>query len=121
MPAGTVALEGMEFFAYHGYYAEEREVGNKYTVDISVHTDFTQAADSDELEGTINYEVVYKLVKAQMKIPTKLLESLAKRIIDSVLNELPNVNEVSVSVAKHNPPIGGVCAKSIVTLTQSRK
>ena len=25
---GTIELEGLEFFAYHGYYEEERKIGS---------------------------------------------------------------------------------------------
>jgi dihydroneopterin aldolase len=117
---GFVALEGMEFYAYHGFYEEERKVGNKYIVDVSLRTNFVKAATSDDLEGTVNYETVYEVVKAEMTIPNKLLESVCKKIIDSVLRSLPSVLEITVSVSKQNPPIGGVCARSKVTITEQK-
>lgn len=117
---GIVALEGMEFYAYHGFYQEEREVGNKYVVDVSLKTNFSKAATSDDLEGTVNYETVYEIVKAQMAISNKLLESICKKIIDSIFKSLPSVLELTVSVAKQNPPIGGVCARSKVTITEQK-
>lgn len=118
---GYVALEGMEFYAYHGFYEEERKVGNKYIVDVSLKTDFVKAATSDDLEGTVNYESVYEIVKAQMTIPNKLLESVCKKIIDSIFKSLPSVLELTVAVSKQNPPIGGVCARSKVTITEEKK
>ncbi len=117
---GIVALEGMEFYAYHGFYEEERKVGNKYIVDVSLKTNFYKAATSDDLEGTVNYETVYEVVKTQMTIPNKLLESVCKKIIDSIFESLPEVMELNVSVSKQNPPIGGVCARSKVTINQQR-
>lgn len=121
MIEGVVALEGMEFYAYHGFYEEERKVGNKYTVDVSLKTNFTKAANSDDLEGTVNYETVYEIVKTQMAIPNKLLESICKKIIDSIFNTLPEVLALTVSVSKHNPPVGGACAKSKVTITEQKR
>ena len=117
---GVVALEGMEFYAYHGFYEEERKVGNKYIVDVSLKTNFVKAATSDDLEGTVNYETVYEIVKAQMAIPNKLLESVSKKIIDSIFKSLPSVLELTVSVSKQNPPIGGVCARSKVAITEQK-
>ena len=51
-----IALEGMEFFAYHGLYELERKEGNQFRVDIEIETDFTKGALSDEISGTLNYE-----------------------------------------------------------------
>jgi len=41
---GKVALEGLEFHAYHGVYPHERSSGNKFEVDIMVETEFLEAA-----------------------------------------------------------------------------
>ncbi|MFN9862865.1 MAG: dihydroneopterin aldolase, partial [Bacteroidota bacterium] len=71
---GKVVLEGLEFHAYHGVYPHERSSGNKFQVDISVETVFSDSAFRDELEGTINYEDLYAIVKAEMEKPSKLLE-----------------------------------------------
>ncbi|MFM7855953.1 MAG: dihydroneopterin aldolase, partial [Flammeovirgaceae bacterium] len=64
---GKVVLEGLEFHAYHGVYPHERSSGNKFQVDISVETEFLESAFRDELEGTINYENLYSIVKAEME------------------------------------------------------
>lgn len=116
----TVALEGMEFYAYHGFYEEERKIGNRYTVDIEVATDFEKAALTDDLNGTIDYVQLYAIVKRIMEKPAKLLEKLGKEIIDEVFDRFPPALSVKVSVAKHNPPFGGVCAQSKVTIVRRR-
>ncbi|MDX5443432.1 MAG: dihydroneopterin aldolase, partial [Hymenobacteraceae bacterium] len=46
---GQIALEGMEFFAFHGFYDEEQKIGNKYGVDLYIKTDLHAAAESDDL------------------------------------------------------------------------
>ena len=43
---GQIALEGMEFFAFHGYYDEEQKIGNKYGVDLYIETNLNAAAAS---------------------------------------------------------------------------
>jgi 7,8-dihydroneopterin aldolase/epimerase/oxygenase len=106
---GKISLLGMEFFAHHGYYEEERQMGNTFTVDITLKAPFQQAATHDTLADTINYEEVYALVKHQMEQPSALLEHVADRIGRQVLEQFPSVVWVKVGVAKHNPPIGGKC------------
>jgi 7,8-dihydroneopterin aldolase/epimerase/oxygenase len=113
---GEIALEGMEFFAFHGFYDEEQKIGNKYGVDLYIQTDLHAAAASDNLEATVNYEKLYKLVLHEMSLPARLLEHLGHRIIEGVLQEFPFVQQVKVSVSKFNPPLGGICHKAKVTL-----
>lgn len=117
---GIISLEGIEFFAYHGYYDEEQKIGAKYAVDISVEADFTPAAEHDELTMTVNYEKLYAIIKQEIKQPSKLIENIAKRIIDRTLAGFPLVNSVEVSISKFNPPVGGVCNRAKVTMKQDR-
>lgn len=113
---GTVALEGLEFFAYHGYYDEEQKVGNKYSLDITIETDFALAAQNDRLNGTVNYEELYAIAAEVMQERARLLEHIAYRLIEKVRAKYPNVAKVHVAVSKFNPPIGGVCLRSKITL-----
>lgn len=113
---GTIALEGLEFFAYHGVYAEEQKIGNRYQIDIQISTDFSAAADTDNLKDTVNYGDLYEIIAGVMKIKAKLLEHIAQLIISSVRERYPNIDKVEVSVSKFNPPIGGVCTRAKVTL-----
>jgi dihydroneopterin aldolase len=115
---GIVTLEGLEFFAYHGYYKEERKIGNKYHVDVSVELDLSKAAQKDRLSETLDYEILYKLIFEVMQKPTKLLEHIAQRVIDQVYANFSQIQSVEVTVAKHNPPVGGVCRWAKVTLKQ---
>ena len=115
---GTVALEGLEFFAYHGYYEEERTIGNRYAVDITVSADFSEAAQNDRLRSTINYEDLYRIVKEEMAVPSRLLEHIAQRIIKRTYERYPNVEWVEVGLSKFNTPLGGVCHRSRITLRQ---
>jgi dihydroneopterin aldolase len=117
---GTITLEGLEFFAYHGFHEEERKIGNRYEVDITVESDFDRAAESDVLAHTVDYGQLYQLVSGEMQRSTQLLERLAGRIAQSVLDEIPTITQVKVSISKLNPPLGGLCKKARVTLSKSR-
>jgi dihydroneopterin aldolase len=113
---GIISLEGIDFFAYHGFSDEERSTGNKYSVDIYLSTDFSTAAVTDDLEGTINYEELYTIIAQEMHIPSRLLENIAHRIVEKISNSYSQIDWIEVSVSKYNPPVGGICYRSKVTL-----
>jgi 7,8-dihydroneopterin aldolase/epimerase/oxygenase len=117
---GRVALEGLEFHAFHGVYPHERESGNWFEVDVAVETDFSLAATTDELIGTVNYETLFKVVKTEMEQPSKLLETVAEKIANDVLEKFPNALSVQLTISKLNPPIGGKCKKATVSLEKRR-
>jgi 7,8-dihydroneopterin aldolase/epimerase/oxygenase len=116
MLLGTIALEGLEFFAYHGFYDEEQKVGNKYSLDITIQADFETAAQKDQLSATINYEVLYQLAAEVMQERSRLLEHIAWRLISKIREKYPDVEKVHVAVSKYNPPVGGVCLRSRITM-----
>ncbi|MCF6360279.1 MAG: dihydroneopterin aldolase [Cyclobacteriaceae bacterium] len=115
-----ISLEGLEFFAYHGVHEFEKEQGNSFIVDVEVEVDVSEAEKTDELSGTIDYEVLFKLVSAEMEVRSKLLEHVSSRICDSILKNWLQIQHVKVKIGKMNPPIGAVCKMSGVTVTRSR-
>jgi 7,8-dihydroneopterin aldolase/epimerase/oxygenase len=117
---GRIALEGLEFHAFHGVYPHERESGNWFEVDVAVDTDFSQAAKTDELSGTVDYEVMYRVVKDEMDKPSKLLETVGENIVDEILKRFPNVTNVALKISKVNPPIGGKARKATVFIDKKR-
>src|SRR5687768_757925 len=117
---GRIALEGLEFHAFHGVYPHERESGNWFEIDIAVEADFSEGAAQDDLRGTVNYETLFRLVKEEMEQPSKLLETVAEKIVNDVITELPSVSMVELKISKLNPPIGGKCKKASVSIVRKR-
>ena len=117
---GKISLEGLEFHAFHGVYPHERESGNWFEVDVSVETDILEGAIRDNLDKTVNYVTLYQFVKEEMEKPSKLLETVAEKIVERVLKDLPEVNQVELKIAKINPPIGGKCKKASLWLQKKR-
>ncbi|HLT75414.1 MAG TPA: dihydroneopterin aldolase [Ohtaekwangia sp.] len=117
---GKIALEGLQFHAFHGVYPHERESGNFFEVDIAVQADFSVAAEQDDINATVNYETIFKIVKDEMDQPSKLLETVAKKIIDHVMEAFPTVDLVELKISKLNPPIGGKCDRSSLTVSVRR-
>ncbi len=103
----TISLEGMEFFAHHGCLKEEQVIGNKFIIDLQIETDTSQAEISDDLEKTINYQEVYFMVKEEMATRSRLLEHIARRILERISHEYPQIISAKIKVSKLNPPVGG--------------
>ena len=118
---GKISLEGLDFFAYHGFYKPERLTGNRYRINLSVWVDFKPAALHDELGETVNYEKLYKIVKREMEKPSHLLEHIALRILEKILDSYDKIEKAKIKIIKFNPPIGGVCNNANVKLIQKRK
>ena len=116
----TITLDNLRFYAYHGAEPQEAIVGAWYTVTVSMKADVTQAILTDDLNATINYAKIADVIKAQMQIRSALLEHVAGRIAQSLLNEFPTLQSVTITVSKENPPIGIPCQSSGFTLTATK-
>jgi dihydroneopterin aldolase len=117
---GLIQLEGMEFFAYHGCFKEERVIGTRFTVDAWLTVPTSEAEISDSLADTLNYQTVYALIRKEMEIHSHLLEHVAARIIKTLTDEFPEINHIKVKISKLNPSLahGGNIKKVSVTLEQ---
>lgn len=103
----VISIEGMEFFAYHGCFAEEQLIGTWFVVDLFMEVDTTAAEQSDKLQDTVNYMAVYQVVKKEMMVNSNLLEHVGRRILNAIKTEFKTVEKASVKVRKMNPPLGG--------------
>ncbi len=102
-----IKIEGMQFYAYHGCFSEEKVVGTHFIVDCCLEADILTAAKTDNLDKTINYQEVYHLIAQEMDIASSLLENVAYRIVKSLRIHFPALKKAWVSVKKMNPPLGG--------------
>ena len=104
---GIIALSGMHFYAKHGYFAHEKDIGTRYSVDVYISTDLQKAGISDNLNDTINYESIYSIVSEIMKTSVNLIEHLAYRIINEIAENHGDINRIRVRVTKDKPPLKG--------------
>ena len=110
-----VALNGMKFYAFHGYYDFERRIGNNFEVDLEA-TLKIQEDPIDRIEATINYEEMYAICERYMQMKYLLLESLAYDIAHEIKSKHPIVEKIEVKLAKLNPPVGGKVDRAVVTI-----
>lgn len=112
-----IAVEGIQVYAYHGCLQEEGLIGTNYTVDVLMETDFTTAAQTDDLTQTIDYVIVYQIVKKQMAIRSKLIEQVGQRIVDELKNTFATLKSLEVKVTKLNPPMNGNVEKVSIIIS----
>ena len=113
-----IHLSGMEFYAHHGCFKEERQVGTCFKVDLVLEYDAAQAAQTDDVAHAVNYQTVYLDVKEVMKHPVNLLETLCQRILSMLQEKYPQVTHSEVTVHKINPALGGKIAAVSATCHQ---
>ncbi|WP_298901145.1 dihydroneopterin aldolase [uncultured Psychroserpens sp.] len=118
---GIIKVENIRVFAHHGCLKEETKIGSDYRVDLEVKADLQTSATTDKLSDTVDYVLLNKIVKEEMERASKLLETVAKRILDRIFNEDILVKKATVSVSKLNPPIGGDVESVTIKMTKRRK
>jgi 7,8-dihydroneopterin aldolase/epimerase/oxygenase len=118
---GIIKVENIRIYAHHGCLAEETIIGSDYRVDLKVNADLQPSAQSDALEDTVDYVLLNAIVKEEMAKPSKLLETVAKRILTQIFIKDQRVTKATVKISKINPPIGGDVEMVTIKLTEGRK
>ena len=112
----TIAVEGIKLYAYHGCLDEEALIGGHYIVDVYMQTNFSEASQTDDLTKTIDYCAVYEIAKKEMAIRAKLIEQVAVRIHQSIVNNFRTIIKAKVRLTKLNPPMNGNVEKVYVEI-----
>lgn len=100
----TIELKGLRFFGEHGMYQEERKVGNQFEIDLEVSYKVPKQIIT-EIEQTVNYVEIYRIVEEQFSEYRNLLETCAMEICQSLHEHFSEIKKVSISIKKINPPI----------------
>ncbi len=103
-----IALMGMEFHSFHGYYAEEQSVGNTYEVDVVAEKSMQMETLNDDLDNTINYEQIYLICRDEMAIARRLIETVASSILRRMKSEVDDEANFRVCIRKKHPLLGGL-------------
>ncbi len=109
-----ISLDDLKFKSYHGIHEEEKILGNDYIVNCSVQM-HEQVDVIGHLGQTVNYQLLFELIRAQMDIPTPLLETVCMRTGEKIREAFPNISSVSITIKKRYPPVPGIMGSSSVT------
>ena len=117
---GKILIEGIHIYAFHGCLEEEAKIGGNYRIDVLMETNFEKAAVTDDLDETIDYVMVYNLIKKEMAIRSKLIEHVGKRILTAMMEAFNAIDFLEVKVIKIAPPMNGDVRQVSVVLTSKR-
>ena len=104
MSSYTISLEHIRLFGYHGIHPEETLAGGEFDVDMQVR--FSQDNKITQLHETVDYTVIYTIVREIMHQPTPLLETLCWEIGTAVKDRFQDLSEINITISKINPPVG---------------
>ena len=104
----SIEIRGIQCFGYHGVHDEEQRLGQRFVVDLVLLLDLQPTSNHDELEHGVDYGQVVGCARDIVEgKPFRLIETLAERIAESVLEAFASVASVQVCVHKPNAPIAG--------------
>ncbi|HEU4409886.1 MAG TPA: dihydroneopterin aldolase [Polyangiaceae bacterium] len=108
MPANLrsyqIRLEDIRFRGKHGVSASERSLPQDFSVSVEVSLPVGHLPGADKIREVFDYDRLASLVVAEgTGQPCKLLETLARRVIDRILTDTP-ATDVAVTVTKWRPP-----------------
>lgn len=116
-----ILMENLTFYGYHGVLEEEKTLGQKFHINLSLYADLSQAGKTDQLEYTVNYAEVYELVKEIVENKRyDLIEALAENICDAILNQFNKITEIEILIKKPQAPVNGMFDYLGVQLRRTR-
>ena len=114
MTRDQILLERMVFYGYHGVYEEERRLGQRFVVDLEAACDLRLAAVSDDITRTVSYSDLFRITKSVVEgTPRALIESVAEAIAGAILEQIPAIADVAVTVRKPEAPIKGSVLRAV--------
>jgi len=115
-----VSLHGIDVYAHHGVHPAERELGQRFVIDVDLWTDCSGAAASDSLNQALDYTAVHACInETTAGTSFQLIEALAGHLCRALLVGFP-VDKVLVTVQKPNPPIPNFLGRASVTFVRDR-
>ena len=99
-----IIITNLAVRAFHGVFPEERRLGNNFTVNAVLRSDFRPALTSDRLDDTLDYGAACDVIVSEMATPSALLEHVAGRIINALHTRFPQLAGGEITITKHNPP-----------------
>ena len=116
-----IILKGIRFHGYHGVAEAERQLGQKYEIDLELMTDLSAAGKSDDLTRTIDYaQVVQRVIEIGTQGSFQLFEALAESIAESLFAQF-QIEEVRITLKKLSPPIEPRLTYAGVEIRRKRK
>jgi 7,8-dihydroneopterin aldolase/epimerase/oxygenase len=117
-----IILKDLGFYGYHGVFAEEAKLGQRFFIDLELGTDLTAPAETDRLSAGISYADIYDVVKLTFETQRmKLLEAVANNIVEALFQSFQGVTWIILRIRKPEAPIAMVRGEAAIELHRVRK
>lgn len=117
-----IMLNDLAFYGYHGVMPEESRLGQRFRIDLECGMDLREAGQTDAVEKTVSYELIFGVVKEAFEEKRfKLIEALGQHIIDRLFAAFPQVEWVRIRVRKPEAPIPIVVGEFAIEIARRRE
>lgn len=116
-----IILRDLGFYGYHGLFAEEEKLGQRFFVDLECGVDLTAPGETDAIGHTVSYADIYDVVKATFEGQrTKLIEALGHNIVTALFDRFDDVSWIIIRIRKPEAPIAMVRGEAAIELHRVR-
>ena len=117
-----IILKDLGFFGYHGVFAEEAKLGQRFVIDLELGADLSAPATTDNLNTGMSYAEIYEVVKAAFEAPRmQLIEAVANNIVTAIFEQFQPVSWIIIRLRKPEAPIAMVRGEVAIELHRQRK
>ena len=117
----SIIIKDLRIFAYHGVNEEEKINGQNFDLDLKCSLDLSVPCITDNVEDTVSYAKIIKLVKRVfVERSDDLIERAARRTAEAVLTEFPAIEKITVLLRKPEAPIKADFGYVAVEITLTR-
>lgn len=110
-----IGLSNFRIFSFHGYYPEEKIIGQWFELNAEVV--LAKNPENENLSDSFDYVELVKIIEMEMAIPRDLLETILESIIQKILNKNLDILSIEISITKPNLVLKGIKVDSKVTKT----
>lgn len=105
----TIYLKNCSFFARHGVFEAEEQLGQRFFVDAELDVDGGDALETDEIGDTVHYGIAFQVIEEAVTGQRRyLIEALAKDIALALCKRFPQIRRAAIAVRKPSVPIPGI-------------
>lgn len=116
-----IILRDLGFYGFHGLFAEEATLGQRFFIDLECGVDLRAPGETDSIGHTVSYAEIFDVVKATFEEKrTRLIEALAHNIVSALFERFPDINWIIIRIRKPEAPIAMVRGEVAIELHRTR-
>lgn len=121
MTQDCIVLSDLAFYGYHGVFAEESKLGQRFRIDISCGVDLAEAGRTDRFSTAVSYADIYETIRTAFEEKRfHLIEAVGQHIVDRLFAAYPTIEWIRIRVRKPEAPIAMVTGEAAIELYRPR-